>query len=41
MPRSGWDWKVIHVVEAALAEDWFLGEDWTELELQGGDHEDS
>ena len=43
MPRSGWDSRVISVVETALSEDWFLGEDWTEIEieLQGGTDEDS
>ena len=34
MPRSGWDSRVISVVETALSEDWFLGEDWTEIEIE-------
>ena len=43
LPRSGWDSRVIYVVEAALAEDWFCAEDSAEIEieLQGGDDEDS
>ena len=33
-PRGGWDSRVVYAVEAALAEDWFLGEDWTEIEIE-------
>ena len=45
IPRSGWDSRVIYAVETALAEDWFCAEDSAEIEieieLQGGDREDS
>ena len=41
MPRSGWDSRVVYAVEAALSEDWFWSEDSMEIELQGGDREDS